>query len=325
VQKIKEICFCLGGKLFETAVSLTSIQNTDKNNVKVNSSFFLKFIVDEIINNNYKITQIMERFRSNFFKLNQKYLQNDQMLESLDENSLQILKNNMIKELQIFLLDPLKDFIVFFYSSALEKIVFNYLSQNFQFMNLFIIDIIHHLVFKSQNRIYNILTNILSKTSKRDSLIFKEQMSKSLKFSLISLMEGQDFIIPNEILSKVEEMSFFDNACSKVRLISEVRTPLMKLEIISQIQKEILNSLMQINIFFGLNLELNKLINNLDADKMISIYCYIIFKSKHFEIIKEIRFIERFVGSNLMQQTPWGYLYEILRSSVEYILTFNAK
>ena len=310
--------------MYETTVSLTSLQTTEKDNGKVNSSYFLRFIVEEIINNNYKITQIMEKFRLNFFKLNQKYLQNDQMLDSLDENSLQILKNKMIKELQIFLLDPLKDFIVFFYSSALEKIVFSYLNQDFQFMNLFIIDIIHHLVFKSQNRIYNILTNILNKTNKKESLILKEQMGKPLKFSLNSLMEDQDFIIPNDILSKAEEMSFFEKACSKVRLISEVRTPLMKLEIISQIQIEILNALMEINNFFGLNFELNKLINNLDADQMISLYCYVIFKSKHFEIIKEIRFIERFVGSNLIQQTPWGYLYEILRSSVEYILTFNA-
>ena len=265
----------------------------------------------------------MEKFRSTFFKLNQIYFENDEILENLEEETLKTIKNQMIKELETYLIDPLKDFIVFFYSSALEKIVFYYLGQSFPNLNLFIIDIIHNLVFKSQNRIYNILCKILNLSTKKESLILQEKMSLNENFSLATLMDDQEFIIPGEILLKAEEMNFFENAFSKRRAISDVRTPMMKLELISQIQIEILNALAQVKEYFNLDFDFNKMRNRLDADQMISLYCYVVVKSNHYEIYKELKFIGKFIDSKLLDETQWGYLYENLRSSVDYILTLN--
>jgi len=212
--------------------------------------------------------------------------------------------------------------IVFFYSSALEKIVFSLLGQDFQYLNLFILDIIHHLTFKSQNRIYNVFSNLLNLAAKKDALLFQENIKKT-DFSLVSLLEGQECFISNEILMKVEDMNIFENACSKVRSISDARTPLMKLEIISQIQNEIFNALAQISEIFNLDFDSNKMKGCLDADQMLSLYCYVLVKSKHFEICREIKFIEKFIEDKIMEETQWGCLYETLRSSLKYILSLE--
>lgn len=309
--------------MFETAISFVS-QTSQHNLVenKFNSNQFLKFIVEEICTNNYKITQILEKFRITFFLKNKNLLQNEEFFQNFEENDLAALTNKIIKELEDFLFDPLKDFIVFFYSTALEKIVYHYLGQSSQFFNLFLVDIIHHLVFKIQNKIYYLISRIFSLNSQKESSILQKNMSENDKFSLVSLLENQDFLFSNEILAKIEDKSFFENACLKVRSISDVRTPLLKLELIGQIHQEIMNSLQQINEQYNLNYNMEKIWKKFDADQMISLYCYVLVKSNHYEIFKEIKFIEKFIGRSV-EETQWEYFYENLRSSVEYILTFG--
>lgn len=315
----------LGGKLFETAASINSLQSIEKEGGKLTYIHFLKFIVEEIIKNNYKIAQIMEKFRSIFFSLNQNILQNDLFLQMCDENSLKIIKNKMIKELEDFLFDPLKDFIVFFYSSTLERMVFHYLGQNFQSLNLFIVDVMHNLVFKSQNRIYRLISSVLTLSNNKELFNLKNKMMKKVdKLSLPSLIENQGFIYSNDILSKIEDKTYFERAFSKVHLISEVRTPLMKLELIAQIRTEIINALDQINEDFNLEIDIRKKQNRLDTDQMISLFCYVILKSKHESIIREIKFIEQFIGNKLIEETQWGYLFEIVRSAVDYLLSVES-
>lgn len=309
--------------MFETAASITSQQSLgEKENFKFNSNHFLKFIVDEICNNNYKITQILEKFRATFFYLNPELLQEVFFFESDDEEKIKSSVLKIINELEEFLFDPLKDFIMFFYSIALEKIVYFYLGQDSHFMNLFLIDIIHHLVFKVQNKFYNIISNILTLSSKKECLTLERNMMENKQFSLFSLLENQDFVISRDILLQIEEKNFFEGACVKIRSISEMRTPLKKLELLGQIHLEIMNSLEQINDYYKLNINLEKAWKKFDADHIISFYCYLIVKSNHYDIFKEIQFIENFIGKRV-EHTQWEYYYENLKSAVDYILTWK--
>lgn len=308
----------------ETATSVTSLQNLEKDGGKMTSSFFVRFFVEEIFTNNYKITQIIEKFRATFFKINQKLLEIDQsVFEDIPKENLELLISKLAFQVEHFLIDPLKDFLVFFYSNAFDKIVFSFLNQDLHFMNQFILDIIHHLTFKSQNRIYNLFSNLLTLASRNEILQFRQNIEQKMDFTLVSLLEGQEFLIPDEVLLKVEEMNFFESACKKLLSISDVRTPLMKLETISQIQNEIFNTLAQINETFNLEIDGNKIQSGLNADQMLSLFCYVLVKSRYFEICREIKFIEKFVEDEIIEETQWGCLYETMRSAVAYILSLG--
>ena len=69
---------------------------------------------------------------------------------------------------------------------------------------------------------------------------------------------------------------------------------------------------------------LNKKILTIDADELMSIYLYIVYNMKEYNIFTELDFIDNFITS-ASKQSMVGYYYTTVIGCINYILKVNNK
>jgi len=148
---------------------------------------------------------------------------------------------------------------------------------------------------------------------------YDEKMNINMKKRLLDDLENS--ILPNlpleinenEIIIPDEPYSF---AINYLRQIINYKVPLEKLIIISYLSVLIMNNIDKYWQSRKDKLPSNFL--NLDADEIMSIYLYIIYKANFSTIVDHIDFIEHFTTSSL-KQSALGYYYTTFEGCIRYI------
>ena len=148
---------------------------------------------------------------------------------------------------------------------------------------------------------------------------YDEKMNINMKKRLLDDLENS--ILPNlpleinenEVIIPDEPYSF---AINYLRQIINYKVPLEKLIIISYLSVLIMNNIDKYWQSRKDKLPSNFL--NLDADEIMSIYLYIIYKANFSTIVDHIDFIEHFTTSCL-KQSALGYYYTTFEGCIRYI------
>ena len=180
---------------------------------------------------------------------------------------------------------------------------------------------------KTVNMQKNIIWN--NNESFNDSINNNNDLDKTfdLKASSINIKEKllnnlNDIILPklpeipniNEIIIKDEPYSL---AIKYLRQIYSYKVPLEKLIIISYLSILITQSVE--NYWSNINEDIPSNFLNLDADEIMSIYLYIIYKLDSSSILAHLEIIKHFT-TNYTKQTVLGYYYSTFEGCLRYIL-----
>ena len=180
---------------------------------------------------------------------------------------------------------------------------------------------------KTVNMQKNIIWN--NNESFNDSINNNNDLDKTfdLKASSINIKEKllnnlNDILLPklpeipniNEIIIKDEPYSL---AIKYLRQIYSYKVPLEKLIIISYLSILITQSVE--NYWSNINEDIPSNFLNLDADEIMSIYLYIIYKLDSSSILAHLEIIKHFT-TNYTKQTVLGYYYSTFEGCLRYIL-----
>ena len=180
---------------------------------------------------------------------------------------------------------------------------------------------------KTLNTQKNIIWN--NNESFNDSINNNNDLDKTfdLKASSINIKEKllnnlNDIILPklpeipniNEVIIKDEPYSL---AIKYLRQIYSYKVPLEKLIIISYLSILITQSVE--NYWSNINEDIPSNFLNLDADEIMSIYLYIIYKLDSSSILAHLEIIKHFT-TNYTKQTVLGYYYSTFEGCLRYIL-----
>ena len=115
-------------KKIGTAITLNDLDNNNSFFSEKNDfDCYLIYLTEEITSNNYKINELIGKFRNIFCPFYDKFL-------IATQQNKETLKFQIINELKNFLFDPLSEIIYFFYGSAIEKVITINLMKNYNFI-----------------------------------------------------------------------------------------------------------------------------------------------------------------------------------------------
>ena len=160
----------------------------------------------------------------------------------------------------------------------------------------------------------SINNNDLDKTFdlKASSINIKEKLLNNLNDIILPKLPEIPNI--NEIIIKDEPYSL---AIKYLRQIYSYKVPLEKLIIISYLSILITQSVE--NYWSNINEDIPSNFLNLDADEIMSIYLYIIYKLDSSSILAHLEIIKHFT-TNYTKQTVLGYYYSTFEGCLRYIL-----
>ena len=167
---------------------------------------------------------------------------------------------------------------------------------------------------ESFNDSINNNNNDLDKTFdlKASSINIKEKLLNNLNDIILPKLPEIPNI--NEIIIKDEPYSL---AIKYLRQIYSYKVPLEKLIIISYLSILITQSVE--NYWSNINEDIPSNFLNLDADEIMSIYLYIIYKLDSSSILAHLEIIKHFT-TNYTKQTVLGYYYSTFEGCLRYIL-----
>ena len=139
----------------------------------------------------------------------------------------------------------------------------------------------------------------------------KEKLLEDLENSILPILpkipKDNEIVLPNEPYSL---------AITYLKRINSYKTPLEKLTMISYISVIIMDSVDK--YWENRNEEMPPNFLNLDADEIMSIYLYILYKIDFPEIVIHLEFIKHFTTS-VTKQSIYGYYYSTIEGCLRYL------
>lgn len=244
-------------------------------------------------------------------------------MEKLNEEQFLKMKNDIFNDLKLFLFKPLSKIFKLFFKLLLGNEKVNSFEASVKIkMKTMILNIIHKTVFKTYPNFSEIVMLFLNHGTKnlkkqlknhQYSVDFKkyERISSFDVDKEFSFCKGSQSTQPNS-------KELYQNAIDQLNLIKTKHTPIEKIDTISKIHTKIWGSIIKCHdnndnkIFLQLR-------EKFDADNLISLYSYVIFNSKNYNLHKEIAFIEEFLEEKLLNEYNNLYYFEMFKSALEYV------
>ena len=158
----------------------------------------------------------------------------------------------------------------------------------------------------------NFEKNDFDKTySQHFNINIKEKLENDLKGSIITNLPKEPN--ENEIISPDKPYSL---AINYLKQITNYKVPLEKLIIISYLSELIIKSVDK--YWEKRKEEMPPNFLNLDADEIMSIYLYVIYKANLITIVDQIEFIKHFTTS-ITKQSIFGYYYSTFEGCLRYL------
>lgn len=301
---------------------MTSVKNL---NPIISFKKLEKIILDDAQGGSSLLSEILRNFKAIFCNKYDFKIINKKFLKKIEEAQFEKIKNDIFRDVKLFLIKPLCKMIKFFFKSILSPELLSSLELSDKTkMKFTILNIAHKITFKFCPMIYQVIMMFIKQTKKPERIKLKSQQLSLTKYKFIESFDVERVFSFNTNTQNTQSTTAFTgkdlylNAIDKVNFIQKGINPLKKLDIISSIHQKIWGSILRSYESTDTK-AFNELRVKLDADNLLSLYSYVIFNSKNHHLHTEIAFIEEFIDEKILNNYEHLYYFEMFKSALEYI------
>lgn len=284
-----------------------------------------KIILDDAKGGNGVLNEILRKFKTIFCEKYDFKIINKKFLKKIEEAQFEKIKNDIFRDVKLFLIKPLCKMIKFIFKSILSSELLSSLElSDKNKMKFTIMNISHKLTFKFCPLIYQVIMMFIKQRKKPERIKLKNQQLSLTKYKFIESFDVErefSFNANTQSTTAFTGKDLYLNAIEKVNFIQKGINPLKKLDIISNIHQKIWGSILR-SYESNDTKAFNELRVKLDADNLLSLYSYVIFNSKNHHLHTEIAFIEEFIDEKILNNYEHLYYFEMFKSALEYITNY---